>query len=152
MEHADAAGGDLSQKPAHERQSVARRHPLEHEIAGDEIKSGIARPQLVGRAELDIVTPCRAASSRATPSIPAERSTAVTVPPRRAARRASGIARRPTPHPYSRIAVGPKSGASRSWIVRHMKSTSVSPPAKNSARVASVIRAVRNFWSVKTVK
>src|SRR5262249_27628145 len=81
-----------------------------------------------------------------------ERSTAVTVPPRRAVRRANGSASRPGPQPYSRIFVGAKSGASRSCTVRQRKSTSASPPAKNSSRAASVRAARRKRGSVRTVK
>jgi hypothetical protein len=57
-----------------------------------------------------LCTPCDAASARAVRSIAGERSTAVTVPARRAARRASGIASRPAPQPYSRIDVGREVG------------------------------------------
>src|SRR6266851_2805348 len=90
----------------------------------------------------------RVAWARATSSIDGERSTAVTDP----ARCANGMARRPTPHPYSRIEAGAKSGTNRAAMVRNVDSTNASPVSKNSRSCAAVRFARRNLGDVKTVK
>jgi hypothetical protein len=80
--------------------------------------------------------------------IAGERSTAVTDP----GRRANGIARRPTPHPYSRIETGANWDTSRSSMVVNAQSTNASPLLKNSRSCAVVKFARRNFGDVRTAK